>query len=1652
MLLSTSLKCPVLLIGFIFCLQFSSYSQLKADFTLDKPGGCAPFAVSFTNTTTGASASARYQWDFDNGNHSSLKNSGALFQQEKTYSVMLTVTDSGRTSTKTQTVTGYPKPSVDFSASVPKGCMPLPVTFAVEDPGSGGSISSYFWDFGDGVTESASGIVTHTYTAPRVPIVSLTVTNSNGCQSTLVKENTVAVLPALIAGFSVEEKVLCTLADAAKFKDSSKGPGNLSYRWDFGDGGTSNNPNPSHVFSTKGIYPIKLVVTSTEGCIAETSRGSYINAADFETAVEVLNLPVCLDNGVQLELKSKVAPDSITWDFGNGYTYSDFNGNNIGYHNYMIAGKYTVKVTGNYGSCKELVTKVIDVHAPPVLNGFLVKMGGVCGTPVEVTFSDTTNNAVKWEWYAAGYPTNFESTIKAPVYNFTIDDIYYVRLKVTNTSGCTAITGKTVDIRRPHVNIQSVDAAQSGEVLSCGPKPLHFNAVSSEPITSYLWDFADGYTSVEPAPVHIFEKAGHYRVSLKYTTANGCTGTVELRDYVVRRDRVKADFTTASNNICGNTPVTITNTSGASVYYNWDLGEGFFQANTGQYSQVVHQFQKKGTYTIRLIATDGVCADTMTKTDYIIVSPPFPKITGFQNTCDGLRGEVTFQHSSTEVISGTWDFGDGTPLVPYVDQPQMKHTYARTGWYKVILSTTNGQCTVKDSTYVTVLLKQYPVLTADKLVVCSLDEDLKLTISNLEKSPIASNYNGGYSPSGWYHNDGSFAPGDYVSMGENLGDTGFTMFIRSLTIGKQGLHCMVTSGLGCIDTTNSIPLTIKGPIPGFKVNNKPCSNGTVVFFQDTSRPQNGVALASWEWNFGDGPLQTYLKGGEFTHDYWYAQQYNVSVKVTDVSGCSSRYSAVVDALGGSLQSSFTASATTISPGTTVSFTNTSHTSDEVNTKYKWILSDGTVLTGFDAEKTFPTPGSYQVTLIATNIANGCSDTASSNILVKFVNAAFTIDNSFISTSKCPPVLVRLASTSSNVSRISWDFGDGTQVEDVYNPSHVYTKGGVYKIRVTTHSDNGTAYTTLDSVSIPEHSAKLEADFLQSCTAQLITLSAVTKNVSSYVWDFGDGSIVPSTDSFSTHLYQHAGIYSPRVLITDSLGCTSSVNLANKIIIDSLYLSLNDVPRQICTPKEIVFVPAIVNIAASQATQALVYHWDFGTGNGKDTSNVKTPSFVYRQPGVYPVTLKVSSQFGCKKEVTVHIRALEGLGGQVKGPTEICAETTALFTGATLIPGQPEWKWIFHDGTIVQQQNAPPKKYNEPGNFPVMLIIDNGGCVDTLTHLLQVREKPQIDLSLRQATVCEGSQVAITAVGGTTYAWSPTSGLDAVDRASVTAAPLINTIYTVIAKNTFGCSNTNSVSIVVVHPGKVSIAPAAMVCIGNSVRLEATGAASYQWIQNTTGLSNTAIPVPSASPVVTTLYTVVGTDADNCFSDTGRIRVVVQPLPVVDAGPAALINAGTEHLLQTASSNDVIKWSWSPAQSLSCSDCASPVAKPTEPVVYTATVSNAAGCTASDSVSISLLCSDSRIFIPAAFSPNNDGVNDRFVMRGEGVRLVNHLSIFNRYGKVIFERNNFPMGDRNASWDGRYKGEMVPVGVYVYIATLSCNEKIFTKKGTITVVY
>jgi gliding motility-associated-like protein len=343
-----------------------------------------------------------------------------------------------------------------------------------------------------------------------------------------------------------------------------------------------------------------------------------------------------------------------------------------------------------------------------------------------------------------------------------------------------------------------------------------------------------------------------------------------------------------------------------------------------------------------------------------------------------------------------------------------------------------------------------------------------------------------------------------------------------------------------------------------------------------------------------------------------------------------------------------------------------------------------------------------------------------------------------------------------------------------------------------------------------------------------------------------------------------------------------------------------------------------------------------------------------------------------------------------------------------------------------------------------------GCSDTATKIIHVQPLPAPNVGL-DTTLCLGQSVQLNATGANQYQWTPAAGLSCTTCASPVANPTVSTQYSLLGTTAFGCTAFDSIWVYVIQPSTVLAPPDDSLCYSQGISLTATGTQVYTWTP-ATGLSNTGVPNPVARPTSSITYTVTGSDYKGCFVTSDTVRVTVFPIPQVDIGHDTTISVGASLPIVANVSPDVRDIRWEPTTSLSCLDCLDPVARPSTSITYTAVVTNDGGCTTTDEIHITVVCNNANIYMPNTFSPNGDGMNDVYYPRGHGIQAIKALRIFNRWGQIMYERQNFQANDASAAWDGRFHGTALPPDVYVYIMDYVCeNGVIVSQKGDITLI-
>jgi gliding motility-associated-like protein len=255
----------------------------------------------------------------------------------------------------------------------------------------------------------------------------------------------------------------------------------------------------------------------------------------------------------------------------------------------------------------------------------------------------------------------------------------------------------------------------------------------------------------------------------------------------------------------------------------------------------------------------------------------------------------------------------------------------------------------------------------------------------------------------------------------------------------------------------------------------------------------------------------------------------------------------------------------------------------------------------------------------------------------------------------------------------------------------------------------------------------------------------------------------------------------------------------------------------------------------------------------------------------------------------------------------------------------------------------------------------------------------------------------------------------------------------------GCAQTQTLTLT---------QPSALAMTGNSVPStcgDPDGSASVSTSGGTPGYTyvwSNASTNDTISNLAAGSYSVTATDANGCTSTS---TVIVTNTGIATANAGASVNITSGQTVQLNGSGGVT-YSWSPSGTLSCNTCQSPIASPTTTTVYTLTVTDANGCTDTDTITVYVDIACGELYFPNAFSPNGDGQNDVLYVRGNCIQYLT-LQVYNRWGEKVFETSDPALG-----WDGTWRGVACEAAVFTYMlnATLLDGTEI-SKKGNVSLV-
>lgn len=401
---------------------------------------------------------------------------------------------------------------------------------------------------------------------------------------------------------------------------------------------------------------------------------------------------------------------------------------------------------------------------------------------------------------------------------------------------------------------------------------------------------------------------------------------------------------------------------------------------------------------------------------------------------------------------------------------------------------------------------------------------------------------------------------------------------------------------------------------------------------------------------------------------------------------------------------------------------------------------------------------------------------------------------------------------------------------------------------------------------------------------------------------------------------------------------------------------------------------------------------------------------------------------------------------------MCANQHKTFKlAANLAPGvynAPEFLWQIEDADG-QWLDLPEETTNEmtlvfdnpvAATYSYRLLVAEAGNINskkcrtsTVPYVILVDPKPDATI-IGANRVCVGSTISLATNGVGDYSWTGPKGFSSSlpTVAISNATKDMSGTYQVMVTNATGCTNTGSFQVTVIDQPIATVNPVGAICEGTSVNLNASGGTFYNW-SPAAGLSATNIANPVASPKTTTLYTV--TVSNGVCETSAQVEVAVKKNASVHAGNDKKILEGQGTVLEGVAGDDV-DFFWSPAEGLDNPYKLNPIASPKNDMTYTLNAVSKVGCgSASDQVFVKVYKS---VIVPNSFSPNGDGINDFWNITAIETYANSKVKIMNRYGQPVFESSGY-----EKPWNGKYKNEDLPAGVYYYIINLNTELKPLT---------
>lgn len=1229
-------------------------------------------------------------------------------------SIKYTVTVSGAckmTDSTSVFITVYGPAMAAFTIDEAEGCSPFDLNVINESYG----ISNYSWRMGDGtVYTTGAEEFNHTYiNETDEPIVRelMLVGRYSMCRDTMVTH--VTVYPEVEA--DIEADIINGCAPlTVSFANDSKGA--ETYHWKFGDGASSIQKEPQHVFHNftqqEITYYVEMMAISKSGCTSDTiipiTVKPYIEAGfDFDPPVH------CSPYDTEFSNTSFGATSNM-WSFDGGANFEPIDQVQF---SRLFENKGTTPedfeiwlITENDFGCMSTFGKTLTVN-PEITADFSTNVLEGCN-PLLVEFDNKSNDVATqflWEFdHQQGTSSEQNPVILFENDNLNESAVFNVRLTATSDELCQDVIEKQITV------YPRIEAGFTFEYTSyCTPQEVTFlnTSVGGE---EYLWDFGDGNT-VESSGDDISHQFTNttdsdiiYPVTLFIENASGC------RDSIVRNitiyPQIAADFEMITSG-CHPLEVTFENNSIGASSYLWSFSDGgtSHQAAPSRIFTNDSHLESQ-TYTVTLQAESQFgCIHTMEKEITVYPKPLASYTMSDTYGCAPLLAHFTPTASGASHYH--WNFGDGSNET--TSSGNVAHTYynnndnAATNYTSRMIAENQFGC--KDTLEKSVQI--YPEITA-AIQVSDIEgcHPLEIAIENTSQGASAD------TPYFWNFGDGNHSTSEATTQMHT-----FENFSHIQTE-EFTIHLRAESSYGCKDSTQTTITVFPSPSAGFTPLTTEGCSPLPVTFSDSS-----IGAMDYSWDFGDGNVSS--QNGNTQHTFHQPHDmgigaFPIELTIENQYGCTdSTYSQV------NVFPEITAEFEAVTEGChplEVSFSNVSLGVDTRN----WTFGDG-ASSGHENPEYFYTNESYTdvktytVSLFNTSVY-GCEAQTSQTITVypKPMSAfAVNLDEG------CSPFLVEIENLSIGGDEFTWNLGNQTIYEDEPLFEHVFSNLQEdpvhYQLNLKTINEYGCWRESFQQVKVyPEVVAGFGADndLMKGCNPLPLAFINQSERAHQYSWDFGDGNtsaLSHPDNTFYTPGTQES-TYDVRLLATSVYGCQDSIMRQAKVYpvpVADFFLN----------PYAQTYPSKSIRANNLSAPGNWDFTWNMGDGTIIHSTDWETIEHEYTWPAgdyatkYYDVSLMASNEF-CHDSLsqTVVVHAPFPVVG-FEPATEGCPPFEVQFINESEYG--LEYFWDFDDGNFSHIEN-PVHTFYEPGIYNVKLLVSGEGGIDSTYQQVTVYEIPK----------------------------------------------------------------------------------------------------------------------------------------------------------------------------------------------------------------------------------------------------------------------------------------------------------------------------------------